>query len=76
LITLALLNVSSARTPASSPVVRCFTHTPAFPGNRAISASSIRWRPDAGRGAGCCAVVAVAVISQAATANTGDNDRK
>ena len=46
LITLALLNVSSARTAASSPVVRCLTHTPARAGTRAISASSSRCRPD------------------------------
>ena len=45
LMTLALLNASSARTAASSPVVRCFTHTPALPGNRASSASSSRCSP-------------------------------
>src|SRR5690349_3407021 len=52
-MTLALLNASSARTAASSPVVRCFTHTPALPGNRASSASRIRCSPPAG--CGCCA---------------------
>src|SRR5262245_50574092 len=56
-MTLALLNASSARTAASSPVVSCFTHTPALPGNRARSASSSRCSPLAGRG--CCAAAAL-----------------
>src|SRR5918999_4529045 len=45
LMTLALLNVSSARTAALSPVPRCFTKIPAFAGKRASSASSRRCSP-------------------------------
>src|SRR5687768_8095343 len=68
-MTLALLNVSSERTPASSPVVRCFTHTPAFPGKRESSASSKRCSPDAVRG-GCDCPFAGGVASIDTKVNT------
>src|SRR5262245_60638345 len=65
LMTLALLNESSARTPASSPVVRCFTHTPVRAGKRASSASSRRCRPEVAR-AVCCAAVGTAAARNSA----------